>query len=252
MSPSQDLALKVKKTLRDTLGIEHAVLAIGDRHARKAIQAIAPAVIDEKTLKTLMLGLPQLLDPEWIELVKNSESHRPPIEVLCREELSPILEAVLRPAPETLASSVEEDLQDFYRQLYSRPEMSSMVWLNSFRIVSSRMGRHKHVLAFLVYLPLDQMERVRGVLSEFGKVAEKYGLEHHFGFLTPLDFGKRGILEYDYYLDHTNESEKEKARKAMAELDPLLDEWILKNKGTMSMKYIFGQGCSRKENYLYL
>jgi hypothetical protein len=96
------------------------------------------------------------------------------------------------------------------------------------------------------------MERVQGVLSEFRKAAEKYGLEHHFGFLTPLDLGKRGILEYDYYLDHTDESEKEKARKAMADLDPLLDEWILKNKGTMSMKYIFGQGCSRKENYLYL
>ena len=252
MSPSQDLALKVSKTLRETLEIEHAVLVIGDRHARKAIQAIAPAVIDERTLKTLMLGLPQLLDPEWIELVKNLESNRPPFEVFCREELSPVLEAVLRPSPETLASGVEEDMRDFYRQLYSRPEMTSMVWLNSFRIVSSRMGRHKHVLAFLVYLPLDQMERVQGVLSEFRKVAEKYGLEHHFGFLTPLDFGKRGILEYDYYLDHTDESEKEKARKAMADLDPLLDEWILKNKGTMSMKYIFGQGCSRKENYLYL
>jgi hypothetical protein len=252
MSPSQDLALKVRKTLRETLGIEHAVLVIGDRLARKAIQAITPEVIDERTLKTLMLGLPQLLDPEWIELVKNSESHRPPFEVFCREELAPILETVLRPSPETLASCLDEDLRDFYQELYSRPEMTRMVWLNSFRIVSSRMGRHKHVLAFLVYLPLDPMERVQGVLSEFGKVAEKYGLEHHFGFLTPLDFGKRGILEYDYYLDHTDESEKEKARKAMAELDPLLDEWILKNKGTMSMKYIFGQGCSRKENYLYL
>jgi hypothetical protein len=252
MSPSQELAGKARQALQDTLGIRYTVLAIGDPHAREAIRKMTPLVMDEKMLKSLILGLPRLLDPEWIELVEGFESDRPPYEVLCREELRPLLEAVLRPSPETLAWAVEEDLRDFYTRLYSRPEMTSLVWLNTFRIVSSRMGRHKHVLAFLVYLPLDRMERIQGVLSEFEKVAETHGLEHHFGFLTPLDFGKRGILEYDYYLDHTNESEKEKARKAMADLDPLLDEWVLKNKGTMSMKYIFGQGCSRKENYLYL
>jgi hypothetical protein len=252
MSPSQNLAGKVRRALKDTLGIRYAVLVIGDQHAREAIRKMTSLVIDEKILKTLTLGLPRLLDPEWIHLVEGFEGNRPPYEVLCREELYPIMEAVLRPSPETLASGVEEDMRDFYRQLYSRPEMTSMVWLNSFRIVSSRMGRHKHVLAFLVYLPLDQTGLIQEILTDFEKVAEKHGLEHHFGFLTPLDFGKRGILEYDYYLDHTDESEREKARKAMADLDPLLDEWILRNKGTMSMKYIFGQGCSRKENYLYL
>ncbi len=252
MSPSQDLAGKVRQALQDTLGIRYTVLVIGDPHAREAIRKMTPLVIDEKMLKTLILGLPRLLDREWIELLEGFETHRPPYEVLCREEFHPLLEAILRPSPETLARAVDEDLREFYSRLYARPEMTSMVWLNSFRIVSSRMGRHKHVLAFLVYLPLDPVERVQGILAEFEKAAEKHGLEHHFGFLTPLDFGKRGILEYDYYLDHTDESEREKARKAMADLDPLLDEWIVKNKGTMSMKYIFGQGCSRKENYLYL
>ena len=252
LSPSQELAKMVRPALQDILGIRYAVLVIGDRHAREAIRRMNPLVMGEKTLKILTLGLPRLRNPEWMAVVEGLESSHPPYEVLCREELHPILEAVLRPSPETLASGTEEDMRDFYRQLYSRPEMTSLVWLNSFRIVSSRMGRHKHVLAFLVYLPLDDMERIQGVLSEFQKAADRHGLEHHFGFLTPLDFGKRGILEYDYYFDHTDESEREKARRAMADLDPLLDDWILKNKGTMSMKYIFGQGCSRKENYLYL
>jgi len=252
MSPSNDLAVKVRKALRDTLGIQYAVLVIGDRYAREAIRKMTPVVMDEKILKTLMLGLPRLLDPEWIDLVEGLEGNRPPYEILCREEMFPILEAALRPSPETLAVAVDEDLRDFYTRLYSRPEMTDMAWLNTFRIVSSRMGRHKHVLAFLVYLPLDRMDLIQNILSQFEKAAGTQGLENHFGFLTPLDFGKRGILEYDYYLDHTDEDERIKAGKALAEMDPFLDRLSLEGKGIMGMKYIFGQGCSRKENYLYL
>ena len=252
MSPSNVLAVKVKRALRDTLGIQYAVLVIGDRYAREAIRKMTPVVIDEKIMKALTLGLPRLLDPEWIELVEGFESNRPPYEILCREEMFPVLEAVLRPSPETLAGAVDEDLRDFYTRLYSRPEMTSMVWLNTFRIVSSRMGRHKHVLAFLVYLPLDRINLIQNIISEFEKAAGNQGLEHHFGFLTPLDFGKRGILEYDYYLDHTDEEDRKKAGKAMAEMEPFLDRLSLEGKGIMGMKFIFGQGCSRKENYLYL
>jgi hypothetical protein len=252
MSPTQDLAGKIKKALQETLGIQYTVLVIGDRYAREAVRRMTRVMIDERTLRTLMLGLPRLLDPEWTALVENFESHQFPYEILCREEIYPILETVLRPSPETIAREVDEDLRDFYTQLYSRPQMTSMLWLNSFRIVSSRMGRQKHVLAFLEYVPLDRMELVQRVISEFERVADSHALERHFGFLTPLDFGKRGILEYDYYLDHTQESEREKARRAMADLDPFLDEIARNHRGVMGMKYIFGQGCSRKENYLYL
>jgi hypothetical protein len=251
LSPSKELAVKVKRALRDTLGIQYAVLVIGDRYAREAIRKMTPVVMDEKILKTLTLGLPGLLDPEWIELVEGFEGSRPPYELLCREEMVPILEAILRPSPETLAGAVEEDLREFYARLYSRPEMTRMAWLNTFRIVSSRMGRHKHVLAFVVYLPLDRMDFLQKILSEFERVAGNQDLENHFGFITPLDFGKRGILEYDYYLDHTDEEDRQKAGKAMAEIDPFLDGLSLEGRGIMSLKYIFRQGCSRKENYLY-
>jgi len=108
---------------------------------------MTPVMLDEKTLRMLILGLPRLLEQEWNGLVENFESTKVPYEILCREELHPILEAVLRPSPETIAGMVDEDLRDFYTRLYSRPEMTSMVWLNSFRIVSSRMGRGKHILA---------------------------------------------------------------------------------------------------------
>jgi len=252
MSPAADLAEKARKALEETMGIKYSVFVIGDRYARETIKRMTPVTIAEKTLQMLILGLPRLLDPEWSDLVENFESNKAPYEILCREELHPILEAVLRPSPETMASMVDEDLRDFYTRLYSRPEMTSMVWLNSFRIVSSRMGRGKHVLAFLAYVPLNQMGLIKRIISEWERVAEANGLEHHFGFLTPMDFGKRGILEYDYYLDHTKESDRERARKAMLAIEPFLDELSRETKGVMTMKYIFSQGCSRKENFLYL
>jgi len=163
----------------------------------------------------------------------------------------PLLEAALAPSPETLASSVEEDLRDFYTQLYSRPEMSDLVWLNMFRIISSRMARHKHVVAFILYVPLDRIDTIREINGLFKKVGDKYGIENEYGFLTPMDFGKRAVLEYDYYIDQTDRADAEKIGKAMAEIDPELDRLSAAIKGIKTMKHILSQGCARKEHFLY-
>ena len=114
------------------------------------------------------------------------------------------------------------------------------------------MGRHKHVFAFLVYVPLDKGDVIEGILAEFARVADLYGIEHEYGFLTPLDFGKRGILEYDYYIDHTDQVDRDRVKAAMVVLDPFLDQATRETKGVMGFKYVLSQGCSRKEAYLYL
>ena len=66
-----------------------------------------------------------------------------------------------------------------------------------------------------------------------------------------MDFGKRAILEYDYYLDHTDPAEKKKIAEAMVTIGPWLDGLAAKTKGVISLMYVFSQGCSRKENFLY-
>jgi hypothetical protein len=106
----------------------------------------------------------------------------------------PLIEAVLSPSPETLAGAVDEDLRDFYTQLYARPEMTDLVWLNMFRIVSSRMARHKHVVAFILYVPLDRIELINEINAMFKKVGDRHGMDNAYGFLTPIDFGKRAVL----------------------------------------------------------
>jgi hypothetical protein len=37
----------------------------------------------------------------------------------------------------------------------------------------------------------------------------------------------------------------------MVEIDPWLESLSEKNKGVLFLKYVFSQGCSRKENFLY-
>jgi hypothetical protein len=250
LSPDEDLARRLKEALPEALGVNYAVFAIADRFARDAIRKMAPAVIDAGLLRLLMLGLPRLVEPRWLELAREYEGG-PPFDLLCRPEMRPLVEAALLPSPETIAAAVPEGLRPFYRELYARPEMTDMVWLNMHRIVSARMSRRKHMFAFLVYVPPARLDVIHEILDGFARVAEAHRIDHDFGFLTPMDFGKRAILEYDYYVDHTDPSEKEKIARAMPELDPWLDTLAARVPGVLSLKYVFSQGCARKESFLY-
>jgi hypothetical protein len=251
LSPDEELAGTLKAALPETLGVEAMVFAVADRHGRDAIRKIAPAVIDSSLLRILMLGLPKLVEPRWLDLVREYEGRARPFELLCRPDMRQVVEAVLQPSPETIAGAVPEALRPFYRELYARPEMTDMVWLNMHRIVSARMSRRKHMFAFLVYVPPDRLDVIHEILDGFAGIAGAHGIDHDFGFLTPMDLAKRAILEYDYYIDHTDANERQKIARAMPELDPWLDGLAARIPGVLSLKYVFSQGCSRKENFLY-
>jgi FAD binding domain len=251
LTPDEGLAGKVKAALPEALGINYVVFTVADRFGRDAIRKMAPDIIDSSLLRLLMLGLPKLVEPRWLDLVREYEGQARPFELLCRPDMRPVIEAILQPSPETISAAVPESLRPFYRGLYARPEMTDMVWLNMHRIVSARMSRRKHMFAFLVYVPPDRLEVIHEILDGFARVADAHGIDHDFGFLTPMDLGKRAILEYDYYIDHTDPAEKEKVGAAMPELDPWLDGLAARVPGVLSLKYIFSQGCSRKDNFLY-
>ncbi len=251
MSPTADLAKDVRFSLADVLGVRYAVFIVGDRFAREAVMSIHETVIDSELFRMFMLGLPRLADDEWINLVSGMDGDQPPYLILLRREMRPVLDGVLQPSPENVSREVDDDLQDFYAELYARPEMTDMVWLNMFRILSARMSRHKHMFAFLIYVPMDPVEVIEQICAELGHIADNYGIDHDYGFLTPLDLGKRGILEYDYYIDHQDPLEKEKIRKAAVEFEPYLDQLSAGTKGVQWMKHIFSQGCARKEAFLY-
>jgi hypothetical protein len=250
LSPSQSLSDTIKRVLPDTLGIRYLVLAVVDAHGRAAVSRMTSNVIDGGLLRTLMLGLPRLGDSGLVDMLRAYEGDAQPYDLLCRPELRPIVEAALRPSPEAIAGSVDEDLRDFYERLYARPEMTDIVWLSMFRIVSARMSRRKHMFAFLVYVPLD-VRVIDQIIEGFGRTADAHDIDHDYGFLTPMDFGKRAILEYDYYIDHTDAAERQKIADAMVTIGPWLDDVAARTKGVTSLMYVFSQGCSRKEHFLY-
>jgi hypothetical protein len=250
LSPSSELSAKVKKVLPEDLGIRFAVFVIADLSGCEAVRRMAGPVIDEKLLNSLILGLPNLVRGEWLGLVRETEGRRPPYELLCRPEVLPVIESALDPSPETIAGAVDPDLRSSYAALYRRREFTDPVWLTSFRIVSARMGRDKHIIAFVLFIPLDS-GLVRSICERFSRTAGEIGLDHDYGFLTPLDFGKRAVLEYDYYIDQTDPLEKQKSAAALAEIVPWLDGLALGTPGFTWMKTLFGQGFVRKESFLY-
>ena len=251
LSPTQALAEQVKETLSTHLNLHSAVFLIGDVHAREAVKKMTPTIIDDSTFRSLMLGLPQLTTGEWGAVLRDTPGDEPLFAMLFQEEMRSFLDLILEPSPEHIATAVDNaELKDFYRELYARPEMTDPVWLNMFRIVSSRMARHKHVIAFVLYLPLEKA-LVQEVMTMFSDIAETYGVDHAFGFLTPLDFGKRVVFEYDYYLDQTSAEEKKRLAPAMQVVEQQVAKLIQKNSAIKPMSLILGQGLARKEQFLY-
>ncbi|MGE5856292.1 MAG: FAD-binding oxidoreductase [Syntrophaceae bacterium] len=251
MSPSKELAERLKDFFTSTLGIQYALFVVGDRFDIEAIKRMKGPIIDNRLFRMFLLGLPRLAGGEWADFLKGFEGDRPLYELLIKEDLYPLIEAVLSPPARTLAEAVDEDLRDFYTRLYSRSEMTDLVWLNMFRIISSRMGRSKHVVAFIVYIPLDRTETIKKIIEEFRRIADARGIKNDFGFITPLDFGKRGVLEYDYYIDHTSRPDIEAAQQAMAEAGQMIECFCRSTKGVRGIRYTFNQGFCRSENLLY-
>jgi hypothetical protein len=249
LSPTKKLAAEIKEVFSQTLGIEFLVLVIGDPYAIKSLREMGYHAIDKNLFKTINLGLPALKSAPWLELL-NEFSAEKPFSYLGLDMFNDLAEAALSPSPELLTRDVDPELRSFFAELYARPEMTDLVWLNMFRIVSSRMGREKHALALIIYLPMES-----GLLSaislRFRQIADKYQLKNDFGFVTPLDGGKRCVFEYDFYLDHTNEAERARMRQAAGEAAAMIEEFAAATGTVRWISHVFGQGFSRMENILY-
>jgi hypothetical protein len=129
--------------------------------------------------------------------------------------------------------------------------MSDILWLNTFRIISARMGRDGHVVAFILYVPLDNLDQIIEIDRAFSKVAEKNGVRGDFGFVTPMDRGRFAVLEWDMYLDHTDNAQIQHMQSAMADVGQLIADFEQQDPRILWIRYVFNQGCSRKESWFY-
>ena len=243
LSPTKKLAAEVKDTFKDKLKIEYLVLVIGDTYALSSIKAMGYNYFDNRMIRILNLGLPSLKSAKWLDLM-NDLSDEKPFSYLGLKHFPDLAEAALAPSPAQLEHDVDPELRPFFERLYSRSEMTDPVWLNMFRIISSRMGREKHVVPIIIYLPIDNT-LIAEINNEFKRIADCHGLKNDYGFITPLDNGKRCVFEYDYYLDQNDPDERRKMQQAM------MEEYSAKTGTVTWIRYVFCQGFSRKESYLY-
>jgi hypothetical protein len=184
-------------------------------------------------------------------LFDDRQSDTPAYEILCRPEMRPLVDAALAPSSETLAQAVAEDLREFFVSLYKRPEMTDLVWLNMFRVLSSRMGRDKAFVACIVYVPLDKKDVMAAMQDEFRRIADRHNLKNGFGFVMPLDLGKRALLEYDYYFDPSSRPEVESMRQALFEAAGFIQEWSARVPGVAWIRHLVNQGFCREESLWY-
>jgi hypothetical protein len=252
LSPDLALAQEFKRVLPEDLGIGFGVFVVADRCGIESVRMMAgDRVIDQELFRIMVLGLPNLVRGDALDLLRAAEGSRAPFEALTSPQIRALLDAALDPSPETLSTVAGNGLRDAYREIYGQPQFTDMVWLNAFRIVSARMGRHKHIIAFILFIPLEG-NLVQTICDRFATVARETGVDNDYGFLTPIDQGKRAVLEYDYYVDHTDAAEKERLGRAMEILIPWLDSMASGPDSNMTwLKTVFTQGSARKEAWFY-
>jgi len=251
IAPTSKLAYQVKDIFYEKLGIKYVALIIGDQFTVDAVRKMNVPIIDNELFRKIVLGLPNLADNSLLGLIGDFDSNEEPYHIFTDNNLIPLIDAALKPSAKLLASAVDEDLQEFYTSLYNKPEMTDLVWLNMFRILSPRMGRYKHVLAFIVYVPLNKPDVIIELDREFRYIGDKYKIKNDYGFLTPLDNGKRAVFEYDYYIDHTDPAEIQKVFDSIGETAGMIEKFSAQYKGLKWIKYTLYQGFCRSENLLY-
>jgi hypothetical protein len=249
LSPTKKMASDIKNIFIKKLNIPWLVVLIGDKYAIRSIREMGFPFFDQQLFNSLYLGLPSLKTAQWLDLVKELSDDEP-YSYLKIKSFAELLGTALSPSPELYSQEVDQELRPFFEKLFSQPEMTDLVWLNMYRIMSTRLGRKKPFLPALMYLPIDKA-LINEFNDKFRLIAEKHQIAHDFGFITPIDNGKRCIFEYDFFYDYNDPDEIQRIRQVGTEANTLIDDYSVKNGTVRGHPYVLYQGFCRKENLLY-
>jgi len=249
LSPTKKMASDIKNIFIDKLNIPWLVVVIGDKYAIRSIGEMGYPFFDQDLFRSLYLGLPSLKNAQWLEMAKDLSDDEP-YSYLNVKSFEELFETALSPSAKLYAQEVDKELIPFFEKLFSLPEMTDLVWLNMYRIMSTRLGRKKPFLPALLYLPIDKM-LINEFCDKFRLIAEKYHIDNDFGFITPIDNGKRCIFEYDFFYDYNDPDEIQRIRQVGMEANMLIDEYSVKTGVVKGHPYVLYQGFCRKENLLY-
>lgn len=249
LAPTKKLASIARDVFAHKLGMSYLVLLIGDQYALRAVRKMGRPVIGQKLFQILYHGFPSLESARWLGLLKFFSGGKP-FSYLQLKPFGKLAEIALNPSVAQITASIDPELRPLFHEIYSRPEMSDLVWLNTFRIQSARFGRENPFVGLVCYLPAE-IGLITEMQGALGKIADKYQLKNELGFITPFESGKRCIWEYDFYFDHNNPAELDRIQRATIDAGELLDDFSRRTGTVKQVRYVVNQGCCRKENLLY-
>jgi hypothetical protein len=244
--PTNEIAEDFDYIAQNHLKLNYVVDVICDKYDKKIVTDMVDIIIDEKMVKTLILGSPnfgKLRDSEFLKILSEEKD---PLKAIFAGPMRKHLENVLEPSPKQISKVFDNDLQDFFENLYSRPEMTDVVWLHAFRILPSRLMRQRMFMLRGGYIVSDK-QKILDLNENLKAIADKYKLSNALGFISFIEDGKFAFVEYDYYFDHLDEDARNRLNQSIVE--SLLMQ--LKIKGLLPIEYVFHKGLYRKEHLFY-
>ena len=244
--PTNKIAEDFDFIAQNYLKMNYIVDVICDKYDKKIIQDMVDVFIDEKMIRSLILGSPKLASLKDSEFLKILSEEKDPIKAIFAGPMRKHLEKGLDPSPKQVAKIFDEDLQDFFEKVYSKPEMTDVIWLHSFRILPSRLMRQKMFMLRGGYIVTDK-DKILNLNKMLKEKGDKYKLNNALGFISFIENGKFAFVEYDYYFDHLDPDSHNRLNQAIVETLQL----ELKIKGLLPIEYVFHKGLHRKEHLFY-
>jgi hypothetical protein len=245
--PTPEIAKDFEYICKNYLKMNYIVDVICDEYDKKIVEEMAEYTIDKSLIKSLILGAPKLASLKNSEFLKVLSEEEDPLKAIFAGPMRKHLEKGLDASPEQIAKVFDEDLQDFFKEVYSKPEMTDVVWLHAFRILPSRLMRQRMFCGQMGKIWAGNGDPILKWHDMIAEVCDKYKLEHALGFITPGDNGKLVGLEYDIYYDHNDPEAAKRVSKVLIEIT---EKSLLMGGNISGFNYTF-KGIYRKEHTLY-
>ena len=250
ISPTIKNANKIKSVLENKLGIKHLLILVCDKTSLEVVKKMTDVVISNDIVELLQYNLSTLSENQGLDVMSEIPGNQALYKEIFREDMIPVLKMSMSSTKESIINSVDKSMKLFFQTIYSNPNITDLNWLTTFRISSARIGRGNMFIPKIMWIPLDK-KIIKEIIQKLEEVGDKYDIKNDFGYLVPVEFGKRAVMEFDYYYDHSDPSKIPDAIKAINESDNVLKKIQTKFEGITLGSDISSQGLSRHESYLY-
>jgi hypothetical protein len=247
LCPTNQIAKDFDYICKNYLKLNYVVDVICNKDEKKIVEEMADCTIDKSMMKTLILGAPKLATLKDSEFMKVLSEEKNPSKAIFAGPMRKHLEKGLEASPEQIAKVFDKDLQDFFTKVYSKPEMTDILWHHSFRILPSRLMRQRLFFAQCGMIGTADQQKILTLIDMLSSVCDKHKLEHMLGFVLPMVDGKFIFFEYDFYFDHNDPDAAKRVSQALIETT---ENCLVMGDILMILNYLF-KGLYRKEHVLY-